>query len=177
MKIFSTVFDGLFVIENFVQKDNRGEFIKVFNSDLFQQCGIYFSLKEIYYSISHKDVIRGMHFQKPPMEHAKLVYVANGSIIDVVLDIRKNSKSFGKHFSIQLNANQNSIFIPFGFAHGFRSLEDNTQVVYNQTSCYSFEHDRGILWNSFSFDWEISNPIISDRDKSFEHFQLFHSPF
>lgn len=177
MNILSTDFKDLFIIENFFVEDNRGSFTKVFNYDLFEKTGINFTPKEIYYSISHKDVIRGMHFQTPPMDHAKLVYVSDGSIIDVVLDIRKKSKTFGKHFSIQLNANENSILIPSGFAHGFRSLEDNTTVIYNQTSCYSKENDSGILWNSFNFDWQIENPIISSRDKSFNKFLKFISPF
>jgi len=177
MKILSTDFEGLFIIENFFAEDNRGSFTKVFNNDLFVKEGINFTPKEIYYSISHKDVIRGMHFQTPPMDHAKLVYVSTGSIIDVVLDIRKESKNYGKYFSIKLNANQKSVLIPSGFAHGFRSLEDNTIVVYNQTSCYSKEHDSGILWNSFNFDWQLENPIISSRDKSFKKFLKLISPF
>jgi len=177
MKLISTDFDGLFIIENFFAKDSRGSFTKVFNIDFFEKYGVHFIPKEIYYSISHKDVIRGMHFQSPPMDHSKLVYVTSGCIIDVVLDIRKESKTYCKYFSIQLNTNQNSILIPSGFAHGFRSLENNTIVVYNQTSVYSKVNDFGILWNSFGFNWEIRNPIISERDKSFYSMQKLNSPF
>lgn len=167
MKLIKTDFDSLFIIENFYAEDNRGSFTKVFNSDIFEKSGIKFFPKEIYYSISHKEVIRGMHFQKPPYNHAKLVYVANGSILDVVLDIRKESPTYGKSFSVQLDVNKNTIFIPSGFAHGFRSLENNTIVVYNQTSCYSKEHDNGILWNSFNFNWDLDSPIVSERDQKF----------
>lgn len=177
MKLIKTDFDGLFIIENFYTEDNRGSFTKVFNSDVFEKIGIKFSPKEIYYSISDKGVIRGMHFQTPPMDHAKLVYVVNGSIIDVVLDIRKKSRSYGNFFSIQLDAHQNSVFIPSGFAHGFRALENNTMVVYNQTSCYSKENDSGILWSSIGFEWGIKNPVVSERDKSFINFSDFMSVF
>ena len=177
MKLINTGFDGLFAIENFFQEDNRGSFTKVFSNDLYEHVGIYFSPKEIFYSISHKDVIRGMHFQIPPADHAKLVYITSGSIIDVVLDIRKTSKTFGKYFSIQLEANKNALYIPSGFAHGFKSLENDSIVVYNQTSCHSKEHDAGMLWNSFNFNWQIENPIISTRDQSFNEFLKFNSPF
>ena len=177
MRILDTDFEGLFLIENFLVEDSRGSFTKVFNHDLFERTGVNFSPKEIYYSVSHKDVIRGMHFQTPPTDHEKLVYVASCSIIDVVLDIRKGSKTYGKYFSIKLDEHKNSIFIPSGFAHGFKSLVDGTIVVYNQTSCYSKEHDSGILWNSFGFDWGLEEPIVSERDKSFIDFRNFVSVF
>jgi len=177
MKVISTEFNGLYIIENFFEEDQRGSFTKVFSNELFEKYGIKFIPKEIYYSISHKDVIRGMHFQIPPMDHDKLVYVVSGSIIDVVVDLREKSKTFGKYFSAQLDANRNSILIPSGFAHGFKSLKDNSIVVYNQTSCYSKEHDSGILWNSFGFDWEIQDPILSERDKSFMPLHKINLPF
>jgi dTDP-4-dehydrorhamnose 3,5-epimerase len=177
MKITELEVKGVYYIENIEFFDNRGEFVKVFNDDFFKRNEINFSPKEIFYSISHKNVIRGMHFQIPPFEHAKLIYVTAGKIIDVILDIRKKSATFGKAISVNLEANKNSIFIPVGCAHGFQSLEDNSVVVYNQTSTYSKEHDGGILWNSFRLDWGIDNPIISERDKSFPVLQDYDSPF
>ncbi len=177
MKLLETGFNDLFIVENFQSFDERGGFVKVFNNDLFTQFGINFIPKEIYYSISKKDVIRGMHFQRPPFEHAKLVYVAKGKILDVVLDIRKESMTYGKVFSVDLLENKNAVYIPSGFAHGFKSLDDDTIVIYNQTSCYSKEHDCGILWNNFGFDWGIENPIVSERDKSFIDFSNFVSVF
>lgn len=177
MKLINTEFNGLFIVENYFAEDNRGSFTKVFNNDLFVKEGINFTVKEIYYSISNKNVIRGMHFQIPPFDHTKLVYVAAGSIIDVVLDIRKKSKTYGKFFSIKLDADKNSILIPTGFAHGFRSLRNHTIVVYNQTTVYSKENDSGILWNSFGFNWGVENPIISERDQTFITFSNFNSPF
>ena len=97
--------------------------------------------------------------------------------MDVVLDLRKKSRTFGKAISVELEANKNSIYIPNGCAHGFKSLKENSVVVYNQTSCYSKEHDSGVLWNSFGFDWGITSPILSERDNSFPQFQKFSSPF
>jgi len=177
MKITELEINGVYLIENINFSDNRGIFVKVFSDDLFRRNKINFSPKEIYYSISHKNVIRGMHFQIPPFEHSKLIFVLRGKVMDVILDIRRNSPTFGKSISVYLEENKNSIYIPIGCAHGFRSLEDNTLVVYNQTSCYSEEHDKGILWNSFGFDWELDDPILSERDKALPKFEEFHSPF
>jgi dTDP-4-dehydrorhamnose 3,5-epimerase len=177
MKINEFGIPGVFLIENSVFSDERGRFIKTFSDEFFKDNNISFCSKEIYYSISHKNVIRGMHFQTPRMEHAKLIYLTSGEIIDVVLDLRKKSPTFGKSASIKLSADNKSLFVPVGCAHGFKSLHDYTVVVYNQTSCYSKEHDSGILWNSFGFDWEIDDPIMSERDKSFTSFNNFSTPF
>jgi dTDP-4-dehydrorhamnose 3,5-epimerase/CDP-3, 6-dideoxy-D-glycero-D-glycero-4-hexulose-5-epimerase len=109
-----------------------------------------------------------MHFQIPPADHVKMVYVINGTIVDVCLDLRHGSKTFGECFNCTLSGNDDTyLYIPKGFAHGFASLEDNTVVHYAQTTCYSKEHDCGIKYNSFGFDWNIPNPIVSDRDNSF----------
>ncbi len=177
MEFIKTEIKNLFIIKNYNFIDNRGSFNKTFSFDEFRSFGINFIPKEIYYSISKKNVIRGMHFQTPPAEHSKLVSVINGKVLDVVLDLRKNSGTYGKAISVILKANENSIFIPIGCAHGFKSLENNSFVLYCQTSCYSKENDSGILWNSFGFDWEIENPILSERDLSFIDFNKFISPF
>ena len=129
------------------------------------------NFKESYYSISHKSVIRGMHFQVPPFAHTKFVYLNQGRIIDVVLDIRKSSPTHGHYFSIELNTeNPILIYIPIGCAHGFLSLEDHSMVTYLQTTCYNNECDKGINYNSFGMDWGIENPIISTRDLEFPDF-------
>jgi dTDP-4-dehydrorhamnose 3,5-epimerase len=177
MQIKECEIKGLYLIENFEFHDDRGGFVKSFSDELFRSSGINFVAKEIYYSLSRRNVIRGMHFQLPPKEHAKLIYVTSGSIVDVILDLRTNSSTFGKCNSFTLSAGKNSLFIPEGCAHGFKSLEDNSCVVYNQTSCYSREHDAGILWNSFGFAWDVKDPILSERDKGFTSFTKFKSPF
>ena len=178
MKIENTPFYGLKLIHLNTFVDTRGSFIKVFNESFFKENNLVTDLKESYFSISNKHVIRGMHFQLPPHAHTKIVYVNNGSILDVVLDLRKSSNSYGEYFSIILTANEPMlVYIPVGFAHGFLSLEDNSMVTYLQNSCYNGSSDTGVKWDSFGFDWNISNPIISQRDLTFEHFAKFNSPF
>ena len=172
MEIENTFIPGLKIIHLKEFKDNRGSFIKVFNKDFFHENDLETNFKESYYSISGKDVIRGMHFQISPAEHTKLVYLNQGKIIDVVLDIRKSSPTYRQHFSLELNTeNPILIYIPIGCAHGFLSLEDHTMVTYMQTSCYNSACDKGIKYNSFGMEWRTENPIINDRDLSFPDFQ------
>lgn len=174
MKLITTDLAGVYIIDNFKATDNRGSFIKTYHEELFIEKKLSHDFKESYYSISNKDVIRGMHFQIPPSEHEKLVYVPKGKIIDVILDLRSNLNSFGKSISVELSENNNrSIYIPKGLAHGFRSLEDNTITIYNVSTTYYKEYDSGISWNSFGFDWGVCNPILSKRDSDFENFDEF----
>lgn len=178
MKIENTFIEGLKLIHPGNIKDNRGSFTKVFNEEFFKANNLDTNFKESYYSISQKHVIRGMHFQIPPAEHTKLVYVNEGSILDVVLDIRQNSPTYGKYFKIKIsNAKSTIIYIPAGCAHGFLSYEDNTIVTYLQTSTYNQSLDKGIKYDSFGMEWGIENPIISDRDNSFNSLNYFKSPF
>lgn len=166
------------LIEIFRSKDNRGDFTKTFNEDAFMQLGLRTDFREMYYTKSSKGVIRGMHFQTPPFEHAKLVHVIAGEIVDVVLDIRKGSLSYGRFIEVKLSAEDaNALYIPEGFAHGFKSLQDNTIVSYYVTSGYDREHDMGIRWDSFGYDWDEEIPILSERDLGFERFENFDSPF
>jgi dTDP-4-dehydrorhamnose 3,5-epimerase len=177
MKFQGLAIEGCYLINNFVSNDNRGTFVKTFHGEEFQRMGLQTEFKESYYSLSHQNVIRGMHFQTPPYEHDKLVYVTQGDILDIVLDIRKTSKTFGQSISVQLNALNDSIYIPKGCAHGFLTLSSEAIVVYNVSTVYNPSADSGILWDSFDFDWKISNPIISKRDSSFESFKSFKSLF
>ena len=178
MKIIDTKIQGLKILEPKVFEDSRGKFIKTFTYDFFKDNSVDIDIKETYYSVSHKDVIRGMHFQTPPYEHIKLVYVPCGSIVDVVLDIRKNSPTYGQYFNIELSAiNGNVLIIPKGLAHGFKSLEDNTHVTYMQTTCYAPNNDGGTRYDSFGFDWECENPKLSNRDKEFPRLDEFKTPF
>lgn len=178
MRIENTFIAGLKVIHLNSFTDTRGSFVKVFNKEYFENNNLDTNCEESYFSISNKNVIRGMHFQVQPYAHTKLVYVNKGELLDVVLDIRKESPTFGKPFSININcAKPVLLHIPVGCAHGFLSLQNNTIVTYLQTTCYHRESDQGIRYDSFGFDWEIENPILSDRDKSFDSFQNFKSPF
>jgi dTDP-4-dehydrorhamnose 3,5-epimerase/CDP-3, 6-dideoxy-D-glycero-D-glycero-4-hexulose-5-epimerase len=173
-----TGFAGLCIIEGCMFEDLRGLFLKTFNQSIFSDLGLETNYKERYYSKSHKEVIRGMHFQTPPCDHVKIVNVLQGKILDVVVDIRKDSPTYTKYFSIELNDNDGQfLYIPKGFAHGFKALTDNTIVEYNQTTEYNRECDCGIRWDSFGFDWHLSNPIISERDSAFCALNDYSSPF
>ncbi len=158
--------------------DMRGDFVKTFHDDTLRQAGIDFPLRESYFSHSYKDVIRGMHFQTPPHQHAKLVFCPQGAILDVIVDLRRSSPTYGHCHAQELTAdNHLAYYIPEGFAHGFKSLQDGSITYYLVTSQYSKDHDTGILYNSFGFDWGVDTPIISDRDLSFSTLADFSSHF
>ena len=180
MKLIETELKGVFIIENFHSLDERGSFTKIYQKYFFENNGLWSDFEESYYSISKNDVIRGMHFQLPPFDHVKLVHVAKGEVIDVVLDLRKNSKTFGNWISLVLNdINQRSLYIPKGLAHGFRSMSDNTIMIYNVSTIYNNEADFGVHFDSFNYNWELSEPIVSDRDKLLISFEEFNksNPF
>ncbi len=178
MKKIATDFEGLFILETNNFQDERGGFQKLFNYDFFKENGLDCDFKEFYYSVNKINVIRGMHFQIPPYDHAKVVYVSRGRIKDVVVDLRKRQPTYGKCFSAELNDQKGQyLYIPKGFAHGFVSLEEGSIVNYAQTSCYSKEHDCGIDVMSIGFDWEVNDFIRSGRDLTFETLKAFQSPF
>lgn len=178
MEIITTPFDGLFVLQTINFKDYRGGFQKLFNYNFFTENGLDTNFMEFYYSVNKKNVRRGMHFQIPPYDHTKLVYVSHGSVLDVCVDIRKSSKTYGKCFSIELNENKGQyLYIPKGFAHGFLSLQDGSIVNYAQTSCYNKDFDCGILQDSIDFDWGDITPIVSERDLLFSPLSEYQSPF
>lgn len=178
MKKIETAFDGLFILETVNFKDQRGSFQKLFNKEFFEVNNLDCDFHELYYSINNTRVIRGMHFQLPPYDHVKMVYVSKGKIIDAVVDLRKSSSTCGKHFKIELNSeNGRYIYIPKGFAHGFASLENGTIVNYAQTSCYAPDNDCGIKYDSCGIEWPFDNPIVSERDLKFETLDNFKSPF
>lgn len=174
----NTIIPGLKLIYLERHSDDRGLFRKVFSEELFNSNELVSNYKECYFSISHKNVIRGMHFQVPPYEHFKLVIVNQGKILDVVLDIRNESETFGKFFQIEISDSSDVVlYIPVGCAHGFLSLEDQTIVSYIQSSIYNIQCDQGIKWNSFGMNWPVFDPIISERDKNFPEFTNIKSPF
>ncbi len=178
MQIVETKLPGVFFVETDAYEDERGSFVKTFHENIFKNKNIGVDFRESFYSVSKKDVIRGMHFHLPPKAHAKLIYVTSGSILDVVLDLRVGSPTYGQYESIIMSQkNRKMTHIPVGCAHGFLALEDNTCTVYLQSDVYSKEHDAGIHIDSFGMDWQIENPILSKRDKEFESFDTFNSPF
>ena len=170
--------EGCFEIIPKVFNDFRGSFVKVFHETTFQEAGLENNFAEEYYSKSFKGVIRGLHFQTPPDDHTKLVYCIDGSVYDVVVDLRVGSKTYGKFQALNLNSRDaNMIYIPTGLAHGFCSLSDSATLVYKTSTVHSPSKDSGILWNSIGINWPCENPIISERDKSFIDFKSFKSPF
>jgi len=174
----ATSIEGLFLLSTDIFVDLRGNFKKVLSKDNFDSLCLESNFVELYYTTSKKNVIRGMHFQMPPMDCIKMTYVINGKILDVCLDLRYTSKTYGKYFSIVLSGDDNKyLYIPKGIAHGFASLEDDSIVHYAQTTGYSKDHDFGIRYDSFGFDWFIENPIISERDKTFPQFADFPKVF
>ena len=178
MVIEDTFINGLKIIHLEKFLDERGSFLKVFNSEVYQKFSLDTDYKESYFSVSTKNVVRGMHFQIPPFEHTKLVFCNHGKILDVVLDLRKNSATFEEYLTIQLDAKRPKLlYIPKGCAHGFRSLTDGSIVTYFQTSVYRELYDMGIKYNSFGMDWGTQDPIVSKRDNSFVGLDRFKSPF
>lgn len=175
MKIISTDLSGVFEIENRVFTDHRGLFLKTFHETTFREAGLAAEFKESFYSISTKGVLRGMHFQLPPHDHEKLVYVSYGEILDVVVDIRPKSPTFGDFFSTILSSeNHKSLYIAKGFAHGFLTLSKIATVMYSTSTVHSPDHDSGIRWNSFGFNWKEVDPIMSERDRNFFGLELFN---
>jgi dTDP-4-dehydrorhamnose 3,5-epimerase len=173
MNIKHTIFDKVFELEYNSFKDNRGEFVKTIHKESFLEKGLEWTFEESFFSVSSKNVFRGMHFQYPPYDHDKLVYVVNGSIIDVVLDLRKESATYGQHLTIELSQeNRKALHIGKGFAHGFFSMEEDTVVEYHTTTMQSKEFEGGIKWDSFGLQLPISLPILSVRDSSFDPFNF-----
>lgn len=169
---------GLYKIHFFKSEDSRGDFVKTFHKENFGKIGIDLEIRENFYSTSHKDVIRGMHFQTPPYQHNKLVFALQGDIVDVVLDLRKHSPTFGSYEAIQLSdKSATGLYIPEGLAHGFISKSESSILYYLTSREYAPKHDTGIRFDSFGYDWEIENPIVSQRDLDFESFKDFQSPF
>lgn len=163
--------------------DDRGFFSETWNSQRFTDAGLSFSWVQDNHSLSKdKGVLRGLHFQTPPFAQDKLVRVTAGSIIDVAVDIRHGSPTFGQHVSAIISAdNWRQILVPAGFAHGFCTLEPNTEVVYKVSALYSRDHDKGLAWDDpdLAIDWKLDGtpPILSEKDKSQPNLQELPKDF
>ncbi len=181
MKIEKTNIEGLLVFEPKVFGDERGYFFESFNLQKFiDLSGLNVSFVQDNQSKSEAGVLRGLHFQNPPFAQGKLVRVISGSVLDVVVDIRKDSATYGDHFSIELDAIEHKmLWIPQGMAHGFLSLEANTVFSYKCTEYYHPEVEGCILWNDsdLAIEWNVKDPIISEKDKNGVAFNEFKSKF
>jgi dTDP-4-dehydrorhamnose 3,5-epimerase len=173
MKFTQVELQGLVLIEPKILTDSRGYFFESWHEKRFVEAGLQTNFVQDNESCSLKGVLRGFHFQIAPYEQGKLVRVVKGSALDVVVDIRKNSESYGKHYKVVLDDRQrNMLWIPPGFAHGFLSLEDNTVFVYKCTNFYDKPSEKGILWNDpdLNIDWGIKHPLVSDKDLELTRF-------
>ena len=169
MIVEKTPFKGLVVITSRVLKDDRGYFLESWNANVFAECRLDYEFVQDNLSTSKANVIRGLHFQVEPMAQGKLVRVVKGAVLDVAVDLRKDQPTFGQHFKFVLDSVENKmLFIPPGFAHGFRSLEDETILFYKCTKPYSKNHERVIKWNdpTLAIDWGISEALVSERDSN-----------
>tara|TARA_B110000467_G_scaffold43323_1_gene39814 strand:- start:433 stop:969 length:537 start_codon:yes stop_codon:yes gene_type:complete len=162
------------LIEPKLFPDIRGYFHENFKESEFSANGIDLKFVQDNVSFSTKSVLRGLHYQKAPKGQAKLISVISGEIFDVAVDLRKDSKTFGKWISqILSNENHKMLYIPEGFAHGFCTLSDTAHVLYKTTNEYSYEHERGIIWNDpdILISWPIQNPLVSEKDKKLPRLQ------
>jgi dTDP-4-dehydrorhamnose 3,5-epimerase len=180
MEITKTDIEGLLILQPKIWRDERGYFFESFREDVFKKLNIDVNFVQDNQSLSQKGTIRGLHFQKAPYEQGKLVRVLQGKVLDVALDIRKNSATYGKYFAIELSAdNQTQFFIPAGFAHGFSTLEDNTIFCYKCTNYYNKASEGGVLYNdpALGIDWKVEGLFVSDKDKELSTLKDFVSPF
>ena len=180
MEVIKTNIPDLYIVKPKVFEDHRGYFFESYNKELFLGNGIDQNFVQDNESKSSKGVLRGLHFQTPPFAQGKLVRVMQGSVLDVAVDIRKHSPTYGKWASVELTQDNKWMYwVPPGFAHGFVTLEDNTVFFYKCTNVYNKESEGSILWNDsdLNIDWQVENPILSDKDTTSPLFKDFISPF
>ena len=179
MERIDTELAGCYELQPLVRRDSRGAFTKIFNQGIFKELGLATDFKEEYYSSSVKGVLRGLHFQIPPADHVKVVTCVSGQVLDVAVDIRKGSPTYGKFHLCKLNGERgNMLYLPQGFAHGFYTLSSQALLLYMVTSEYAPNCDGGIRWDSVGIPWpEDEERILSERDKVFPLLKDFETPF
>ena len=182
MKFIKTEISDVYIIEPSVFGDNRGYFLESFNLEKFEENVYPIKFVQDNESKSSKGVLRGLHFQKPPFAQAKLVRCIEGKVLDVVVDIRKNSKTYGQHIAVELSGeNKKQVFIPKGFAHGFVVLSDSATFAYKVDKTYAPDSDAGIHWNdtSLNIQWGLdeSEVLVSEKDAKLPFFSEFVTPF
>ncbi|WP_066297114.1 dTDP-4-dehydrorhamnose 3,5-epimerase [Bacillus sp. FJAT-29937] len=168
MERINTIFNDAFLLEPKVFDDHRGFFLESYNERVFENLGITYSFIQDNHSLSvEAGTLRGLHYQLEPYAQTKLVRAVRGAIYDVIVDIRKESPTYGQWQGFILTEeNKRQLLVPKGFAHGFCTLVKNTEVIYKVDNYYSAEHDRGIQWNDpyLNIDWPVREPILSDKD-------------
>lgn len=178
MEKIDTPLHGAFLVRPPLFTDQRGGFVKTFHRDVFKGFGVEPVFVEEFYSTSAKGVIRGMHFQVPPADHAKFVFCLAGAVRDVILDLRVGSPTYARYHVVELSGeNRLGFYIPSGFAHGFLSLTEGALMLYKTTTVHKPSCDAGIRWDSFGYDWGVKEPILSARDAAFPTLADLRSPF
>jgi len=180
MEVLKTKIPDLYILKPKVFEDQRGYFFESYNKEEFLRLGIDQNFVQDNESKSMKGVLRGLHYQKPPFTQGKLVRVMRGSVLDVAVDLRKNSPTYGQWSSVELTQDNKWMYwVPPGFAHGFVTLEDNTVFFYKCTNVYNKASEGSIRWNDpdLNINWNIDNPILSEKDQQASLFKDFISPF
>ncbi len=174
MQVISTSLEGLKLIQPDKFDDSRGYYLKSYEKKAFLEQGIDFNVVQISHSFNQtKGTIRGMHFQAEPFSQGKLVFCEKGKAFDVAIDLRKGSVSYGQWYGVELSEeNKQILYIPKGFAHGFQTLEDNTEIIYFVSEEYSKEHESGVKWNDpvFNVKWPLEPTVIADKDNNWPSF-------
>lgn len=170
MPFIETGFQGLVLFEPTIWPDSRGYFFESYNAEIFKKQGIYTTFVQDNQAKSSFGVLRGLHYQVPPFDQAKLVRVLEGEVLDIALDLRPDSETFGRHYSVRLSAhNKLQMFIPRGFAHGYVVLSESAEFFYKCDNFYSKAHEAGVRYNDpmLAIDWQVSvdDLIVSDKDK------------
>lgn len=181
MEVISLKMKGSYEIRFAPRGDNRGYFMRTFDRELFAEHGLQTEWVQENQSLSTQiNTVRGLHFLLPPHTETKLIRVVQGKILDVFVDLRKNSETFGQWDSVEISEdNYKAVYISKGFAHGFCSLTEKVIVQYKVDSAYVGSSDAGISWDDpkIGIDWNVKNPILSERDKNLPLLQNFNSPF
>lgn len=181
MEVFNTTLEGVLRIQPRIFADERGHFFESYSERAFQKAGIHYNWVQDNQSLSQRGVLRGLHFQNAPFAQAKLVRVIRGAVLDVVVDIRKASPTYGQYESFRLDGQNNTmLLIPEGFAHGFVTFEDDTVFLYKCSNFYDKTSEDSLLWNDpdLNIDWQWDGPVyLSDKDKVAKPFKGFNSLF
>ncbi len=176
MRFLDTGLAGAVIVEPDLLEDERGFFARVWSRDEFERRGLNAAVAQC--NISHNrrsGTLRGMHYQVAPYEEAKLVRCTAGAIYDVIIDLRRDSQTFTRHFGIELTSeNRRLLYVPEGFAHGFVTLQDDTEVFYQMSQFYAPDHARGVRWDdpAFGIQWPVPVEVMSERDRTYPDFSL-----
>lgn len=177
-RILPTTLPGCFVLSPYRHTDSRGEFVKLLDSSIGQAISPLPDWRELYYSTSKEGVVRGMHLQLPPADGAKIVTCMSGEAFDVIVDLRRNTPTYGKVYTSHLRPKAgNAVLIPPGCAHGFQALAPATTLLYMQEAAYSAQADSGVRFDSIGVEWPLPVSEVAPRDLSLEPLSAFVSPF